>query len=465
MNESAPDPRNDGELLAAFAQSRDETPFAALVRRHETMVYNACLRVLRESSDAEDAAQAVFLALATKAQDASLYDRASLAGWLYEAAWHVSVRARDAEKLRKLREREAGAMQERTADAAREWPELAAVLDGELYALPETYRLPIILFHLEQRSVEETAAALQCSGDAAKQRLSRGRDMLRDRLNRRGVLLSTGIVATLLAGNASAATAPATFATTTAHTAALYLSGQAIAAGQAALARAAADAVSDAHTFRRLRKLAAAVLLVTALAGCVAWLLSSPPPTSAVTPTVSGEPQSLIKNDEAPDPKGDKDAPDQAMMEERKLAEEPKPDADKPTDAAMDAAARAKAALGRAMLERDMAMKAVAEADAEARAAETDYLRLKGTLGKAALEPVKQKELFEALKAAEQTVVKAAEQKKAARATLDRAMIAVTAAQAEAAPPEPKKELAKPEEPDEEKKAEKPAAPLVPKPK
>ena len=291
MNEYAATKPTDGELLATFAQSGEEAAFAALTERHGPMVFNACLRVLHQRSDAEDAAQAVFLALAHKARDAALQQRPSLAGWLYEAAWHVSVRARDAEKLRKQREREAGTMQEKIADAAAnsaaQWSQLAPLLDGELNALPEKYRVPIVLHHLQQRSVEETAQLARCSTDAAKQRLSRGREMLRARLVRRGVMLSTGVIPTLFTTHASAAVLPGTFAATTAHSAVLFLSGQAVAGGKAILlAKAAADATVRAERMRRLHmplKVAAVVILTGAVSCVSSWLLA-PPPVSSASP-------------------------------------------------------------------------------------------------------------------------------------------------------------------------------------
>jgi len=49
--------------------------------------------------------------------------------------------------------------------------------------LPESYREPLVLFYQESRSVQQIAMSLDISIDAAKQRLSRGRDMLRNSMS------------------------------------------------------------------------------------------------------------------------------------------------------------------------------------------------------------------------------------------------------------------------------------------
>jgi RNA polymerase sigma factor (sigma-70 family) len=52
-----------------------------------------------------------------------------------------------------------------------------------LETLPENYRLPLILFHREGESIAAVAAALDLSEDAVKQRLARGREMLKQEVN------------------------------------------------------------------------------------------------------------------------------------------------------------------------------------------------------------------------------------------------------------------------------------------
>ena len=60
--------------------------------------------------------------------------------------------------------------------------ELESLVWQTLEQIPETYREALVLFYREQQSVAEVAAALELSKDAVKQRLSRGRGMLRERV-------------------------------------------------------------------------------------------------------------------------------------------------------------------------------------------------------------------------------------------------------------------------------------------
>ena len=59
---------SDGELLHQYVTQRDQAGFAGLVRRHGPMVWAVCRNALRAESDAEDAFQAVFLALVPRRQ-------------------------------------------------------------------------------------------------------------------------------------------------------------------------------------------------------------------------------------------------------------------------------------------------------------------------------------------------------------------------------------------------------------
>src|SRR6516162_7844438 len=102
----------DGELLSRFVEQRDEAAFEALVRRHGSMVWGVCRRVLTSHQDAEDAFQATFLVLARKA--AAVVPRVMVANWLYGAAHHAALHAARTATRRKERERQVTSMHEPT---------------------------------------------------------------------------------------------------------------------------------------------------------------------------------------------------------------------------------------------------------------------------------------------------------------------------------------------------------------
>src|SRR5260370_19987860 len=92
----------DRDLLILFFEKRDEDAFTALVRRHGSMVMGVVLRLLQHYQDAEDVCQATFLLLAKKANTTAWRD--SVANWLYEVAYHLSLKARQAAEKRKVHE-------------------------------------------------------------------------------------------------------------------------------------------------------------------------------------------------------------------------------------------------------------------------------------------------------------------------------------------------------------------------
>ena len=132
-----PDPAGltDAELLSCFVEQRAETAFAALVRRHGSMVWGVCRRVLTNHQDAEDAFQAAFLVLARKA--ATLVPRALVGNWLYGVARHAALHAARTAARRRERERQVVIMPEPAMADNDPWPDLQPILDQELSRLPD----------------------------------------------------------------------------------------------------------------------------------------------------------------------------------------------------------------------------------------------------------------------------------------------------------------------------------------
>lgn len=221
--------KSDGELLREFASTGQEAPFEEIVRRYNGLVFGVCRRVLGREHDAEDAAQAVFIALARKA--GSLRNRPSIADWLYRAARDVSRVALRSASRRKKREQEVGMNRMRPADKTAAWEKIEAPLDRELGALPEKYRVPLILHYLRHRTEEDIARELGRTRSAISVQLLRAREMLRSRLARQGMAISSGLLFALIAERAAEAAVPATFVASTAKAATLVAAGKAAGTG------------------------------------------------------------------------------------------------------------------------------------------------------------------------------------------------------------------------------------------
>jgi RNA polymerase sigma factor (sigma-70 family) len=193
----------DRDLLGRFLDEQDEEAFEALVRRHDRLVRSAITKVLPDAHDAEDAFQATFLVLVRRAK--SIDWRPGLGPWLYGVAHRVAVKARDAGRTRGRKEKEAGAKPSDPGSALDlSWREACALLHAELDKLPDRYRLPLLLCYLEGKTRDEAATALKVTAATVKGRLERGREVLRDRLARRGVTLSAGLLVAVAGGRVGA---------------------------------------------------------------------------------------------------------------------------------------------------------------------------------------------------------------------------------------------------------------------
>jgi RNA polymerase sigma factor (sigma-70 family) len=206
----------DKQLLDQFAErngARAEAAFAALVRRHGSMVLRVCRGILRDEHAAQDAFQATFLVLARKGP--SLWVRDSVGPWLHRVTRRVAIRARIAADRRAATERRVAEMaSDRKAEA--NWThDVGLVLDEEIDRLPALYRLPVILCDIEGWSYAEAAGHLGCTMGTLKSRLARARERLRGVLIRRGVVPAVGGAGAALAAPAAAAVPTALVATTT----------------------------------------------------------------------------------------------------------------------------------------------------------------------------------------------------------------------------------------------------------
>jgi len=153
----------------------DQREFEALVRSHGAQVCAVAYAVLRDRATAQEVAQDAFLV--------AWRDRAKTkpnVRWICGIARNL---ARNAARRRKEMP-----MTDDPATPARDardqliTREEAARAEAALANLPERYREAVVLYYGGDESIEQVAAALGISQDSARQRVHRGRERLRDRL-------------------------------------------------------------------------------------------------------------------------------------------------------------------------------------------------------------------------------------------------------------------------------------------
>lgn len=172
--------------LLTLCQQGDALAIERLVNEYQPSVYRLAYSILEDDSEAEEAAQDVFVA-ALKALG-SYRGEASLRTWLYSITVNV---CRDRLHARHTRERLAQALQtlahigkrhhvSAEDEAVRNEREIA--VRKAVNALSEKHRMTIILRYYHGCSVEEIAAILRIHEGTVCSRLSTARDQLRAQL-------------------------------------------------------------------------------------------------------------------------------------------------------------------------------------------------------------------------------------------------------------------------------------------
>jgi RNA polymerase sigma factor (sigma-70 family) len=267
----------DAQLLEQFVAGdrRSATAFEAVVERHGPMVLRVCRKTLGDPHAAEDAFQATFLVLARRA--ATLSERELLGNWLYGVAMRTARKARRAAAHRVVRDRAAAyrwpmAVAEPSADESRD--EMGRVLHEEIARLPSSYRTAVVVCYLEGQTQAQAARELQLAESTVRGRLARARKLLGQRLTRRGIVLSTGLLALETAKDAVAAPLTRAAMESVARAALLFVRSSSAAHGSVSVtACGIAQGVLSTMWFTSLKVMAVMFLAITlAVIGSAALL-------------------------------------------------------------------------------------------------------------------------------------------------------------------------------------------------
>lgn len=188
---------SDHALIEATKEG-DETAFAEIVSRYRNPITNYLYRLLNDYEEAVDLAQETFVRVYFAAE--RYHTGYAFSTYLYRIATNLAISELRRRKRRKLLsltglfqiESEAGGNsgdvefnppdEKPLQDAQLLDDERSRVIARAIAALPEKYRLPIVLRDVEGKSYEEVAEIMGLGLGTTKSRISRARGLLKEKL-------------------------------------------------------------------------------------------------------------------------------------------------------------------------------------------------------------------------------------------------------------------------------------------
>ena len=218
-------------LVQEYARSHSEQAFATLVSRHINLVYSVALRQVRDSHVAEEITQSVFVILASKAK--LLGPDTIISSWLCRTARYVAANTLRNERHRQFREQESQMQCISNEPEPTAWDQIASLLEEALNCLGEKEHDAVVLRFFEGKELRQVGAAMGITEDAARMRVNRGLEKLRNFFAKQGVTLSASAIAGAVSANSIQAAPAGLAATVTAAAMSGITTGAAVAATKA----------------------------------------------------------------------------------------------------------------------------------------------------------------------------------------------------------------------------------------
>jgi RNA polymerase sigma-70 factor (ECF subfamily) len=172
------------QALIKRCQHGDRKALGELLGHYEKPIYNATYRILGNPEDAADATQVVFM----KAfEHLGQYDpKYRFFSWIYKIAVNESInQLKRGRNQQPLDDTEVAGT--RGPEANVEAGDLHREIQDGLMGLTEDYRTVIVLRHFSECSYQQISEILQIPEKTVKSRLYSARQMMKDRLQARGV--------------------------------------------------------------------------------------------------------------------------------------------------------------------------------------------------------------------------------------------------------------------------------------
>jgi RNA polymerase sigma-70 factor (ECF subfamily) len=159
----------------------DRNALEQLLRAHHDAIRAVCFRIVIDRGAAEDATQAALMAIARSIRQFKGTSRFST--WAYRIATNAAL-----DEVRRTKRRPSptdddvlGRAAPHQADASEELVDSLA-LEAALAQVSEDFRVPLVLFHLQDMTYEEIAEVLGIPVNTVRSRISRARGQLRELL-------------------------------------------------------------------------------------------------------------------------------------------------------------------------------------------------------------------------------------------------------------------------------------------
>ena len=171
----------DYELIqACLAGNRDI--FEELVKRYKNLVYSVILRMVNDREEANDLAQDVFIKIYKNLD--KYYPEYKFSTWVIRIATNhvIDYRRKKKQETVPIEEVEFSLSTEESPEAAFIRREQRDELKKIVGDLPDMYKIPIVLYHEQGLSYQEISEIINEPLSKVKNRIFRGRRMLKESL-------------------------------------------------------------------------------------------------------------------------------------------------------------------------------------------------------------------------------------------------------------------------------------------
>ena len=190
---SMPDEKRSDHELIERARGGDEAAFGEIMTRYRGPITNYLYRFLNDYEEAVDLAQETFVRVYFALE--RYHTQFAFSTYIYRIATNLAISELRRRKRRRLMSLTGLFQSDDESEVEFQPPDTRPLPDADMLenersqtigraiaTLPEKYRVPVVLRDVEGRTYEEIAAIMQLGLGTTKSRISRGRALLKGKL-------------------------------------------------------------------------------------------------------------------------------------------------------------------------------------------------------------------------------------------------------------------------------------------